>query len=401
MRFLGPCANHMDSLISAKRLAASLAAFLLIWIFVSHANRPIAPSVREAGVAVADQATVGSMSASSSTQQFWGNAFLSPPRSLSITAWFDDTNNFVSDLLALAGKSPSPEWLARLEQLCAGQSPAVLKKLLMDDELSEALPWEAVQAVFKQLTMSDAPWTGDYVKAMSHGSLRAELLAALLRQWGADDLPSAIKWAQRLQDSFLQQSALTHLSYRWVETDPEGALAFVASHPGEHQQLLTTVVGLWSQEQPEAAANWAVDHSRESGMASVAASAVATWAAIDDLAAAEFVLTLPPGNLRNEAAISVMSALGDDLSRRSRKKLRHRKFSLPLGRARSGRRFDLGQSPLFRREGYSNLGGRRGFDRRSTGIGCYLDDVYPESGSAYPANRTHGSSLAGDRPFDG
>jgi hypothetical protein len=226
-----------------------------------------------------------------------------------MTAWPDDTNNPLSELLALMGKLPSSDWPAQLEQFFAGQSSTVLKKLLMDDELSEALPSEVLQAVIRQLAMIDAPWAGDYVEAMPHGSLRAELLATLMAQWSADDLPAAIKWAQQLKDSSLQQPALAHLSYRWIETDPKGALAFVANHPGEDHQLLAVFVGLWSRDQPEAAAAWAVEHSTKSGMASVAASAVATWAAIDDLAAAEFVLRLPPGNLRNEAAISVMSAL--------------------------------------------------------------------------------------------
>lgn len=106
-----------------------------------------------------------------------------------------------------------------------------------------------------------------------------------------------------------KETTLVHLSYRWFETDPKEVLAYATRHPGKHPQLLTTLVGQWSRQEPEVAAKWAAEFASNQEMARLAAGAVSTWAEKNDLKAAEFVLKLPDGKLRQDAAVSVMSAL--------------------------------------------------------------------------------------------
>lgn len=218
-----------------------------------------------------------------------------------------DTERLMSDLLPVLQNSRPEERAARVEQFIAMQSLSGLRELLQDAVFASLLPPEVAQSMLRRLVQEDAPGTREYVQTMPESRFRTELLGIMLAQWGAENLSSALTWAQQLSDVSLRQSALIHLSYRWFETDPVNALAFAALHPAENQQLLSTLVSRWTREQPAEAAAWASEFSHEAVMEQIAASAIATWAENDALAAAEFVLQLPAGNLRNQALISVIS----------------------------------------------------------------------------------------------
>jgi hypothetical protein len=225
-----------------------------------------------------------------------------------------ETARLTEDLLARLKLCDPAQRAAEIARFVAEQDTAGLEDMLVADALADtksgpALPEDVSQAMLRRVAREDAAWTADYLQILPADTFRGELLGTTMVEWGKSDLPTAVEWAQKLTDPSLQETALVHLSYRWYEQNPEEALAFAALHPTEHRQLLTTLVGQWSREQPEAAAAWAAGFSQEPAMTNVAASAVAAWAQQDDLAAAEFVLKLPDGPLRQEAAISVMSAL--------------------------------------------------------------------------------------------
>lgn len=215
----------------------------------------------------------------------------------------------LTDVLARLGWSDAEQRRAEIEKFVAGSDGDKLKDLLGDETSTAALPEDLAQAMLRRLAREDGPWISAFLPAMPEGTFRGELLGTAMVEWGRNDLPAALEWAQKLNEPTLQETALVHLSYRWFEENPEEALAFASLQPAEHRQLLTTLVGQWSRHQPEAAAAWAAGFSTDPTIAGVAASAVAAWAQKDDLGAAEFVLGLPDGKLRQEAAISVMSAL--------------------------------------------------------------------------------------------
>jgi hypothetical protein len=220
----------------------------------------------------------------------------------------------VAELIGHLGRSDPEQRRSRIEGFVAGHEVAELQDMLLSDALADeksalALPEDVSQAMLRRLARDDAPWTGDYLQVMHAGTFRGELLGTVMAEWGGGDLSAAVDWAQKLDERSLREEALVHLSYRWFEADPDEALAYAALHPTEHRQLLTTLVGQWSRQQPEAAAAWAAELFSEPAMAGVATSAIAAWAIKDDLAAAEFVLGLPGGKLRDEASIAVMSVL--------------------------------------------------------------------------------------------
>jgi hypothetical protein len=221
----------------------------------------------------------------------------------------EEKNTLVTGLLARLGRCDEAQRNAEIRKFVTGCDVAELEDMLDDESSTAALPEDLAQAMLRRLAREDGPWIGDFLRAMPAGTFRGELLGTAMVEWGRNDLSAALEWAQNLNESALQETALVHLSYRWFEENPEEALAYAALNPTEHRQLLTTLVGQWSRQQPEAAAAWAAEFSANPTMAGVASSAVAAWAQKDDLAAAEFVLGLPDGPLRQEAAISVMSAL--------------------------------------------------------------------------------------------
>ncbi|MDP3070203.1 MAG: hypothetical protein Q8N18_07940 [Opitutaceae bacterium] len=220
-----------------------------------------------------------------------------------------EVDQFWVDLLELLGRSEPDQRQTQIEQLVDGQDVATLRDLLAEEKSALALPDDVAQTMLKRLARADAPWTGDYLRSLPAGAFRSELLGAVLAQWGGDNLPAALAWAGKLGESVLQETAMVHLSYRWFDANPEGALAFAAIRPEERRQLLTTLVGEWSRQQPAAAAAWAAEFSSDPVMDGVAAGAVAAWAENDDLAAAEFVLKLPAGRRQQDVAIAVLTAL--------------------------------------------------------------------------------------------
>lgn len=220
----------------------------------------------------------------------------------------------VAELMRQPGWFDSQQRQELIQRFVASHDVAELEDMLMDKALGEAKPVQALpedvsEAILRRLAREDAPWTGDFLLIMPDSSLRGELLGTVMAEWGGNDLTAALEWAQNLTDASLKGTSLVHLSYRWYVADPEAALTYAALQPKENRQLLTTLLGQWSRDQPEAAAAWVAETFRDPELSGIGASAVATWATKDDLAAAEFVLSLPGGKHRDEASISVMSAL--------------------------------------------------------------------------------------------
>lgn len=220
----------------------------------------------------------------------------------------------LAGLLHQLGWSDNPQRQELIQRFVASHDISELEDMLLDRALgvtnaAQALPEDVSAAMLRRLAREDAPWTGDYLQIMPDSALRGELLGTAMAEWGGNDLTAALEWAKNLTDASLKGVSLVHLSYRWYAADPMAALEYAAQQPQENRQLLTTLLGQWSRDQPEVAAEWALDTLRDPELAGIGASVVAAWAAKDDLAAAEFVLSLPAGKFRDEALVSVMSAL--------------------------------------------------------------------------------------------
>lgn len=217
----------------------------------------------------------------------------------------NDSVRLLMELVRLLEGCRPEDRASRIEEFLDGKNTDALHEMLKDDGSLRILPDDLLQSMLLHLARVDAAGAGAYLCRLPEHRLHSELLSSVLTQWGRVDLTAAVDWAKTLKDSSIQQMAFVHLSYRWFELCPDEALAFATINATKYPQLLSTLLGQWSAEQPEAAALWAAEFGTVRG----AAGSVSAWAQHDDLAAAEFVLKLPEGRLRHEAAISVMSAL--------------------------------------------------------------------------------------------
>ncbi|MBI3191665.1 MAG: hypothetical protein HYZ36_03290, partial [Pedosphaera parvula] len=168
-----------------------------------------------------------------------------------------DHGAVVAGLMARLGRCDENQRQAEIQKFVTECDVAELEGMLDDGTLTETLPEDLAQAMLRRLAREDGPWIGDFLQGMPAGVFRGELLGTAMVEWGKNDLPAALEWAQNLKESSLHETALVHLSYRWFEVNPEEALAYAALNPTEHRQLLTTLVGQWSRQQPEVAAAWA------------------------------------------------------------------------------------------------------------------------------------------------
>lgn len=132
-----------------------------------------------------------------------------------------------------------------------------------------------------------------------------DLMSQLAARWMEKDPDRALAWVESLPEGAGKSKAQIQCAYRWTEIDPAAAAdhAFRREDPKLHQ----TVIGKWAEVDPAAAAAWAKTWSITRPESSALASATAIWAQTDAHAAASFALNLEKSDARRRISASVVS----------------------------------------------------------------------------------------------
>ncbi|HEX9046086.1 MAG TPA: hypothetical protein VF988_03590 [Verrucomicrobiae bacterium] len=112
-------------------------------------------------------------------------------------------------------------------------------------------------------------YTGNYAQAVqlvdklqiSGGAEKYDLSSLLAGQWAVYEPAKAAEWALTIpggDDNLYRQQALVSLGVAWSQSDPEAAANFALQLPAgvTRQNMLATALDSWAAENPCAAATW-------------------------------------------------------------------------------------------------------------------------------------------------
>jgi hypothetical protein len=164
--------------------------------------------------------------------------------------------------------------------------------------------------------LQDSSTAAAYVNGITDDLNFRDLAVAVAKKWAASDPQGALTWAKGLPAGDVQNAALKMVFNVYGQSDPQGALALAQTLPDDDPN------GLRLQAEGEAAThldpaagaaflsslNWT--ESRLSG-SNPTAVVTARWLAADPQAASQWVTTLPTGNTRDSAILSIVSVAGD------------------------------------------------------------------------------------------
>lgn len=94
-------------------------------------------------------------------------------------------------------------------------------------------------------------------------SVKAELTGALVSDWAAYEPEAAIQWLAS-QPGELDESALIRLGQSWAAADPQGATQYLATMKGQvRDDLLLPSFNRWLASDPAGAASWLTSSQRD------------------------------------------------------------------------------------------------------------------------------------------
>jgi hypothetical protein len=138
---------------------------------------------------------------------------------------------------------------------------------------------------------------------------RGRLLDRVARLWAAEDMASALAWAEGLQHHGEREDALTQICLQLSETDPAGAVELRARFLTEHDRYdaLEDLTLRWAERDLLPAFAWVSRRPADERRDKLVARVAFVCAREAPAEAARFVVeTMSPGETRDEAAISVL-----------------------------------------------------------------------------------------------
>ncbi len=225
-----------------------------------------------------------------------------------------------------ADRKSAAGWVAQQSGLTESEQTSVIygwgtrDKAALDDYLNELPTGEWKQSAMR-FAANDALAGGspkaalELLVQMDRTPARDDLFGWSATAWAQSDSATALQWANGLQDTVMKQKALGAVAVGLAWSDPQAAGQLLAQQvePGEVlDQSALSVVCVWSQSDPPAAANWVAAFPEGKLQQTVLETLIQRWAAQDLNAVKNWVDGLPSGVLRIEAA-KLYTAVADNL----------------------------------------------------------------------------------------
>ena len=103
-----------------------------------------------------------------------------------------------------------------------------------------------------------------YVAALAPGKTKDQVAGAIARQLARSDPQTALAWVQELPDDGTRQNSLETVLTEWSETDPKAAAEFAVQNSSGRDTLENLIAAIsyqWAQTNPAAALAWTQDLS--------------------------------------------------------------------------------------------------------------------------------------------
>jgi hypothetical protein len=137
---------------------------------------------------------------------------------------------------------------------------------------------------------------------------REEWMLVVAEPYARADARSALSWIARYQGQTGYESAMTQVVARAAQSDPQTAAALVAQASAEAQaSAAPAVASAWAGRDPAAAAQWAQGLGDPRARSSALTAAISIWSSAEAGAAERFALTMPRGDLRDQALSLLLS----------------------------------------------------------------------------------------------
>jgi hypothetical protein len=174
----------------------------------------------------------------------------------------------------------------------------------------------AMGGVVSSWSDSDPAAAANFASSIENNFERNRVLEVAARRWASQDTAAAMEWAQELPGAD-RQRATESILREVAEYDPgraatmyeelTAALPLKSQTAHEYRRMAEEIAAVWSSTSPQEAANWAMGLP-ESGEARRAAvgNVAEHWLRIDSMAAGEWILELPQGNIRDAASERVV-----------------------------------------------------------------------------------------------
>jgi len=181
-------------------------------------------------------------------------------------------------------------------------------------ESQQSRRWADLAAISRLITAENGREAADAVRNLVGNRSEGFMLQFILAAWARQAPLAALTYAQALpaNDKWQEPSVLGAIS-GWAETDPVAARQWIDSlSSGRLQQrAYSTLMQALAQENPDSALTLLQSGSIPGSQSMHAYSIFGTWAERDPVTAAQRAISLPPGDLRNNALRIVASRWAD------------------------------------------------------------------------------------------
>ena len=205
-------------------------------------------------------------------------------------------DNAITNFASSWAHTDVPGALDWVEQLPDGKSKKEAQRQVINEWVQQE-PRVAMDYLMKNRPPSEE---GDYD------------ITWLIQRWAEQDSQQALAWTQQLTDEKLRGEALGGVIGTLAKKEPQRAVALLAELPAERQpDAAGNLADSWVQDDPDAAAAWAVQLS-ENDVRIRAISSIVSHMAQEDLAkTAGWLEKLPPGASRDRAITSFVNRAED------------------------------------------------------------------------------------------
>jgi len=209
----------------------------------------------------------------------------------------------------------------------ARTDPARAFEVARDDLAPGDARNSAIQSILSEMAGRDVALAREMMGKLDAETMRHSIYS-VARAIARDDAPGAIAWAGELPGSDAKANAYSSIFSEWAQEDPKAACAHGRGIADEdlRRRSLESALGAWANDDPVEAMIWAVENldAKEQG-SYIPGELLGKWVDQDVAAAAEWVGSLPEGDLRTQSLSTLISnwsrhdlaAVGDWMNRLS------------------------------------------------------------------------------------
>ena len=166
----------------------------------------------------------------------------------------------------------------------------------------------ALRQIAGNLAVENPAQAAELISTFAPGEEKWDLLHRVAAKWADGNLDNALVWMNQLSNNRDRQAAFQGLGTIWARKDPEAAMTYInGMDPQGQQSVMKSLFIPWAQQDASGALAAATRLTSEKSRLAAISMAAGKWAESAPTDAAQYVASLPAGNLQQNAALSVVT----------------------------------------------------------------------------------------------